>query len=316
MINKTQEEVTAKWKSLDTEHPLVSIKCLAYNHEKYIEQAMDGFLMQETDFPFEVIVHDDASTDRTADILREYEKKFPLIVKPIYETENQYSKQDGSVTRITNAHLKGKYIANCEGDDYWIDPYKLQTQIDFLESHPDYSTTFHDAEILTEPGMPPIDSIYPQMEDREYSATEIFEKWTIPTASLVYRREVIDYPIKNIFNILNGDIFLAEACAHTGMVRCFNKKMSVYRIQPNGFTWDQSKKVQRLKEYPAHLMELKRNFPKIDQRIISRHICTSFINAWDYIDTKTKIYYFFKGLTLAPKTFLRKLFRKIFSRKA
>lgn len=316
MINKTQEEVTAKWKSLDTEHPLISIKCLAYNHEKYIEQAMDGFLMQETDFPFEVIVHDDASTDRTADILREYEKKFPLIVKPIYETENQYSKQDGSVTRITNAHLKGKYIANCEGDDYWINPYKLQTQIDFLESHPDYSTTFHDAEILTEPGMPPIDSVYPQMEDREYSATEIFEKWTIPTASLVYRREVIDYPIKNIFNILNGDIFLVEKCAHTGKVHCINKKMSVYRIQPSGVTWDQSKKVQRLKEYPAHLMELKRNFPKIDQRIISRHICTSFINAWDYIDTKTKIYYFFKGLTLAPKTFLRKLFRKIFSRKA
>ncbi len=310
MINKTQEEITAKWKSLDTEHPLVSIKCLAYNHEKFIAQTMDGFLIQETDFPFEIIVHDDASTDKTADILREYEKKFPLIVKPVYETENQYKKQDGSLTRAANAPLKGKYIANCEGDDYWIDPHKLQTQIDFLESHPDYSTTFHDAEIKTESGVDSIDSVYPQMEDREYSATEIFEKWTIPTASLVYRREVINYPIKNIFNILNGDLFLVEKCAHTGKVRCINKKMSVYRIHPNGVTWDQSKKIQRIKEYPAHLMELKRNFPKIDRRILSRQICTSFINAWDYVDTKTKLYYFFKGLTLAPRTFLRKLIHK------
>jgi Glycosyltransferases involved in cell wall biogenesis len=316
MINKTQEEITAKWKSLDTEHPLVSIKCLTYNHEKFIAQTMDGFLIQETDFPFEIIVHDDASTDKTADILREYEKKFPLIVKPVYETENQYKKQDGSLTRAANAPLKGKYIANCEGDDYWIDPHKLQTQIDFLESHPDYSTTFHDAEIKTESGVDSIDSVYPQMEDREYSATEIFEKWTIPTASLVYRREVINYPIKNIFNILNGDLFLVEKCAHTGKVRCINKKMSVYRIHPNGVTWDQSKKIQRIKEYPAHLMELKIDFPKIDRRILNRAICGTFVNAWDYIDTKTKIYYFFKGLTLAPKTFLKKLYRKKFSNKA
>jgi hypothetical protein len=86
--------------------------------------------------------------------------------------------------------------------------------------------------------------------------------------------------------------------------------MSVYRIHPNGVTWDQSKKIQRIKEYPAHLMELKRNFPKIDRRILSRQICTSFINAWDYVDTKTKLYYFFKGLTLAPRTFLRKLIHK------
>ena len=316
MINKTQEEVTAKWKSLDTNHPLVSIKCLTYNHEKYIAQAMDGFLMQETDFPFEVIVHDDASTDKTADILREYEKKYPLIVKPIYETENLYKKQDGSLTRAANASLKGKYIAMCEGDDYWIDPHKLQIQVDFLESHPDYSTAFHDAEIKNELGINSIDSVYPQMEDRDYTATEIFERWTIPMASLIYRREVLDYPIKNIFNILNGDLFLTEKCAHTGKVRCFNRKMSVYRLQPSGVTWDQSKKIQRLKEYPAHLMELKIDFPKINRRILNRAICTTFVNAWDYIDTKTKIYYFFKGVTLAPKTFLRKLYRKKFSSKA
>ena len=315
MIKKTQEEVTAKWKSLDTEHPLVSIKCLAYNHEKFIAQTMDGFLMQETDFPFEVIVHDDASTDKTADILREYERKFPLIVKPVYQTENQYSKQDGSLTRAANAPLKGKYIAECEGDDYWIDPNKLQLQVDFLESHPEYAMTFHDAEIKNELGSDLKSPVYPPMEDRDYSPTEIFQKWTIPTASIVYKREVLDYPIKNIFNILNNDIFHMEKCAHLGKVRCFNKKMSVYRLQPSGVTWDTSKKIQRLKEYPAHLMELKLDFPKINRRVINRAISVTFVNAWDYVDTKTKIYYFFKGLTLAPKTFLRKLIRKKFSHK-
>lgn len=311
---RTQEEIMAKWPK--DAKPLVSIRCTAFRQEKYIAQCLEGFLIQETDFPFEVCVHDDASPDRTADIIREYEAKYPKIIKPLYETENQWSKNDGSFTRVVTAMLTGKYIAMCEGDDYWIDPHKLQTQIDFLESHPDYSMTFHDAEIKNEPGVEPVDSVYPQMEDRDYTATELFEKWTIPTASMVYRREVIDFPIKNPLNILNGDIFLAEKCAHTGKIRCFNKKMSAYRRQPGGVTWDKSKQIQRIKEYPAHFMELKRNFPKINSRIISRAICWAMANAWDYIDAKTKIYYFFKGMTLAPRTFLKKLYRKKFTDKA
>ena len=115
---------------------------------------------------------------------------------------------------------------------------------------------------------------------------------------------------------MNGDIFLVEKCAHMGKIRCFNKKMSVYRRQPGGVTWDKEKQIQRIKEYPAHLMELKLNFPKINSRVISRAICHTLVNAWDYVDTKTKIYYFFKGMTLAPRTFLKKLYRKNHSKQA
>lgn len=115
--------------------PLVTIRCLVYNHEPYLRQCLDGFVMQKTDFPFEAIVHDDASTDRSAEIIREYAEKYPDIIKPIFETENQYSKRDGSIRRIMNEHTRGKYVALCEGDDYWIDPYKLQKQIDILEKH-------------------------------------------------------------------------------------------------------------------------------------------------------------------------------------
>ncbi len=118
---------------------MVTIRCITYNHEPYIRQCLEGFIMQKTNFRFEAIVHDDASTDGTAAIICEYAQKYPEIIKPIIETENQYSKHDGTIGRIMDAHTHGKYIAICEGDDYWIDPYKLQKQVDFLELHPSYS---------------------------------------------------------------------------------------------------------------------------------------------------------------------------------
>ena len=131
--------------------PLVAIRCITYNHGSYIRDALDGFVMQQTDFSFVAIVHDDASTDNTAAIIREYASRYPDIILPIYETENQYSKHDGSLRRIMNnacAATGAKYIALCEGDDYWTDPLKLQKQVDFLESHPDYSLCFHNANAL------------------------------------------------------------------------------------------------------------------------------------------------------------------------
>ncbi len=122
----------------------VYIRCLAYNHKRYIRQCLDGFVMQQTNFRFVAVVHDDASTDGTADIIREYAEKYPEIIHPIYETENQYSKKDGSLTDIMDRHTwKGKYVAMCEGDDYWTDPLKLQKQYDLMEANPEMSLCFH-----------------------------------------------------------------------------------------------------------------------------------------------------------------------------
>lgn len=123
----------------------VSIICNTYNHEQYIRDALDSFLMQKTSFKFEVLIHDDASTDKTADIIREYEAKYPEIIKPVYQTENQYSKG----VRITNLYqmprIKGEYVAFCEGDDYWTDPLKLQKQYDVLEKNKDIDICTHGA---------------------------------------------------------------------------------------------------------------------------------------------------------------------------
>lgn len=126
-------------KKYNESNSMVSIICNAYNNEKYIKDALDGFVMQETSFPYEVLIHDDASTDGTAEIIREYERKYPAIIKPIYQKENQYSKGLGLVGKIQKERAIRKYVAMCEGDDYWTDPHKLQKQFDFMESHPDYT---------------------------------------------------------------------------------------------------------------------------------------------------------------------------------
>lgn len=118
--------------------PLVSIQCLVYNHEPFLRQCLDGFVMQKTTFPFEAIIHDDVSSDSSAAIIREYADKYPDIIKPVFESENQYSINGFcKLMNIMNDASRGKYIAFCEGDDYWIDPFKLQKQVDYMEAHPE-----------------------------------------------------------------------------------------------------------------------------------------------------------------------------------
>ena len=129
----------------------VSILCLAYNHEKYIRQCLDGFVMQK-DIKFEIIIHDDASNDHTPDIIREYAKKYPELFKPIYQTENQYSQhiEFGKIYMVPM--VTGKYVAICEGDDYWTDPYKLKRQFDALEANPDCYMCLHKVGVVKEDG--------------------------------------------------------------------------------------------------------------------------------------------------------------------
>src|SRR5690348_7811724 len=118
--------------------PLVTVWCSTYNHEKYIADAIEGFLKQETDFPIEIFIHDDASTDRTPEIIREYAERDERIVPVLRET-NGFSLDNTFLNRVMFSMARGKYIAMCEGDDYWTDPQKLQNQAIFLESNGDYS---------------------------------------------------------------------------------------------------------------------------------------------------------------------------------
>ncbi len=133
---------------------MVSITCLVYNHEKYLRNCLDGFVKQKTTFDFEVLVHDDASTDGSQQIIREYEEAYPNIIKPIYQTENQHSKGVQIQYAYQFPRAKGKYIAFCEGDDYWTDEYKLQKQFDMMEKHPECSICSHRVQCIDEAGRP------------------------------------------------------------------------------------------------------------------------------------------------------------------
>ncbi|MBE6319857.1 MAG: glycosyltransferase [Bacteroidales bacterium] len=125
--------------------PLVSICCITYNHAQFIRKCLDGFLMQQTDFPIEILIHDDCSTDGTTEIIKEYEARYPKLIFPIYEDVNQYQNGKSAEIDLYNyRRARGKYIAYCEGDDYWTDPQKLQKQVDFMEENSDYSVCFHD----------------------------------------------------------------------------------------------------------------------------------------------------------------------------
>ena len=192
-------------------NPTVTVWCLTYNQKEFIKDALDGFVMQKTSFPFEVIVHDDASTDGTTDIVNEYAKKYPEIIKPMIETENQWQK--GGLKHIISImnekHRRGKYIAFCEGDDYWTDPLKLQRQVVFLESHSDYSMCFHSAKKKYETNAVAwIDC--ENIQDKDYDATDIFVNWTVPTASVLCRKEAMDFyaNLKHPERIQNYDIFI------------------------------------------------------------------------------------------------------------
>lgn len=215
--------------------PLVAIQCTAYNHESYIREALDGFVMQQTDFPFVAIVHDDASTDGTAAIIQEYAEKYPNIIKPIYETENQYSKKNGSLTRIMRNACEAtgaKYIALCEGDDYWTDPLKLQKQVDFLEAHPDYSMCFANAIEQWEDGRE-INHQYASVLDKDYTGIEIFEPWIIATMSVVIRTDVYQSELyqkcRRLKGVHVGDVQVFLSAAAVGKLRGMSDIVGVYR---------------------------------------------------------------------------------------
>ena len=214
---------------------MVSITCITYNHENYIGDAIDGFLMQKTSFPYEILIHDDASTDRTAEIIREYELKYPDLIKPIYQKENQYSK-GVKVGRFNRERATGKYIALCEGDDYWTDPYKLQKQIDYMEANPCCSMCFHSVAIVDSVGRPTGRLINPYKEDCIVPIEELIVAGGgfFGTNSVIYPRQCMENPPDFYMQCPIGDAPLALNLAIQGTVYYINEVMSAYRIGVEG----------------------------------------------------------------------------------
>lgn len=226
--------------------PLVSICSITYNHAPYIRQCLDGFLMQKTNFKYEIIIHDDASTDGTTEIIKEYAEKYPDLITPIFQSENQYSKGvRGFYARFVFPRAKGKYIALCEGDDYWTDPLKLQKQVDFLEANPEYVMCSHcckqynQNENLFQTSWKPAQSL-------EYQKSDLLKGyWFFHPLTVIFRRKSFDLTLYKRFPI-SMDAVLFYQLLKNGKGFLFKEEMGVYRVH-NGGVWsgiDNNKKIE------------------------------------------------------------------------
>ncbi|MFH0726844.1 MAG: glycosyltransferase [Pseudomonadota bacterium] len=213
----------------DKTAPLVSISCITFNHEGYIAQAIDSFLMQKTIFPIEILIHDDASTDNTSNIIKEYETKYPEILKPIYETVNQWSKGKRGSAVFNFPRVRGKYIALCEGDDYWTDPYKLQKQVGFLEDNSKAIMVAHRAFKVTAAGQKI--SIFPGIQKDLLDPKNIIENGGdyFATNSILFRRQLITNIPKWFYRFPVGDTAINNLAIQRGEIGFINEVMSAYR---------------------------------------------------------------------------------------
>lgn len=215
----------------------VSVICTAYNQETYIRDALESFIRQKTNFDYEVIVHDDASTDRTAEIIAEYARKYPDLIKPIFQKENQYSQGINMELKHILPQVKGQYIALCEGDDYWIDENKLQLQVDFLDQNPGYSACVHNSYELNMTTNK--QTVMYGCEDCDIQAGQIIKDGNseyYQTASLMYRTEYM-HDVPEFLQEYFLDYLLGIYLSLKAPIRFMGRIMSVYRFAAaNSFT--------------------------------------------------------------------------------
>lgn len=212
---------------------LVSISCITYNHEDYIADAIEGFLAQKTDFEYEILIGEDCSLDGTKAIVENYVAKYPDKIKMVTSEKNVgAAKNSKRLFRIS----KGKYIAECEGDDYWTDPYKLQRQVDYLEKHPDCTMCFHAADIVRTPKIRTGRKVKPYGTDRVSPIEDIIlgGGGFCPTASLVYPKIAIENPPDFYMNSHVGDYPLQLILSSQGYAYYINESMSAYRVGVKG----------------------------------------------------------------------------------
>jgi len=256
---------------IKTATPLVSICCIVYNHEKYIRNAMEGFLAQKTSFPIEIIIHDDASTDRTVEILQEYASKYPEQIYPIYQKRNQYSQKIKPWPNFVFPRARGSYIALCEGDDFWTDPLKLQKQVEYLEAHPEASGCFHNAKILKDE---PDNELFinSEVSERDFLIDDLFADWFIPTCSMVCRRGALLNLPKWINYTIHGDLSMWLHLAKAGSLHYLPDVMGVYRKHEGGISHHH----HSLQLIPS-LGFVLYNFDRDNHFRFSEHICDSLL---------------------------------------
>ncbi len=229
---------------------MVSVYCLTYNHEKYIRDTLNGFISQVTNFKYEVFVHDDASTDKTASIIKEYANKYPNIIKPIFQTENQYSKGIRIFRTYIYPKMSGKYVAICEGDDYWCCINKLQKQVDILEADESLSACVHQTtQVNCVDGTQNSVCRYTQSRMAEFD--DIIQRGNnvYQISSLMYRKVYLDNLPQFCICMKNvGDYPMAIYLSLVGKIYYINETMSVYRLFSSTESWTSINSISRNKK--------------------------------------------------------------------
>jgi glycosyltransferase involved in cell wall biosynthesis len=249
----TEEALLRRWGR--GRAPVVSIICTTYNHERYIENTIRGFLSQDCAYPFEILIHDDASTDRTQDVIRAWQQRYPNIIKPVLQVENQKS-QGVRPFELLLAQARGDYVATCEGDDYWIDRGKLQKQVSFLAAHPDVSCSAHnyyhfiETSVTVRPWSRIGRDIF--LSQRQLMATQ-FLLW-LPT--LVFRKTFSALPPERALAAF-GDQFLTSYLGTLGRCAYFDTFMGAVRRENEFSSWsplpEGEKERRRVKTWVAML---------------------------------------------------------------
>lgn len=248
--------------------PVVSIVCITFMHEKYIRQTLDGFVMQKTDFPFEILVHDDASTDDTAAIIREYEAKHPQLFRCICQTENQYQKGI-SPTSILLRMARGEFIAICEGDDFWTNPDKLQMQVDILRAHPECYGCCHNTLVVDGDAV----AIDGEMQTIHYENKDVIHDKTFlkkhcrfcRTPSLMLRSELFckddEWWQRYLGFKANGDMKMSALVAAHGSMYHIARTMASYRYVTSGTTsWNARNKGKNINLITYEALERIRTY--------------------------------------------------------
>lgn len=252
--------------------PTVSVLVLAYNHERYIADCLNGILDQVTDFPVEIIVHDDASADDTATIIRQFADQYPAIIKPILQTENQVS-QHKKIRPLLLRMARGDFIANCDGDDYWLDAEKLVKQVGFLRRNPGYVLCYHDALHIDENGAVTQEYNLPPKGRCDYTKEELRElKWGwILLGTMMHRNVKIDFPPE--YNLVrNNDNFMPMLLASYGGAK-FQADVGklAYRQHPRGI-WSMRSKEEQVQMYLQSYLQIAAYFVRIGEVSTARRI--------------------------------------------
>ena len=276
---------------------LVSISCLTYNHAPFIRDCLEGFLIQKTTFKYEVLIHDDASNDGTKEIIEEYQLKYPDIIFPIYQKENQFSKgYRGFNQKYNYPRSRGKYIALCEGDDYWTDPLKLQKQVDFLEVNSDCSLCFHASKSIrnNDPGDFIIKrpKTIPQTNKFEMKDAILGGGGFMATNSMLFHREHVLSRPSWMEKTPVGDLPLMLLLASKGKIGYIDEVMSVYRIMSSTTSWSAIMHDRtRRKSHHYAILEMWNSFDDWTEKKYSSLIFQKKMkNRWSYFKGNVKNY--------------------------